>query len=313
MSKDCWAKGGGKEGQGPKGQKGPNRGNRSNPAQETNGNLNKIAYMVQVHNPSKYDWYFDTATTSHICTQRYAFIEYYPLENATINGIRPNPAIPIGHGTVIVNFSVRGKIIPHQLSNVLHVPNVASCLLSGTQFDEGGGTFIGGNGKCSLKDRNGRVVGTGNKTERLYLLDARAQSLGQERNNYASTSQKRTWDQWHRSFGHIAIPSLERLNQENMVNGLAIDQSSIPSKSCDACVQAKQAHWSYPQEAENCSQTHGDRVMSDVWGPAGKESIGKWKYYISFTDDCTRYVHVLFLKDKGQAFDRIKERIAQIK
>ena len=53
--------------------------------------------------------------------------------------------------------------------------------------------------------------------------------------------------------------------------------------------------------------------MGDVWGPAGKESIGKWKYYISFTDDCTRYVHVLFLKDKGQAFDRIKERILQIK
>ena len=104
-----------------------------------------------------------------------------------------------------------------------------------------------------------------------------------------STSQKRTWDQWHRSFGHIAIPSLEHLNRENMVNGLAIDQSSIPSKSCDACIQAKQARKSYPQEAKNCSQTPGERVMSDVWGPAGKESIGKWKYYISFTDDCTRY------------------------
>ena len=53
--------------------------------------------------------------------------------------------------------------------------------------------------------------------------------------------------------------------------------------------------------------------MSDVWGPAGKESIGRWKYYISFTDDCTQYVHVLFLKDKGQAFDHIKEHITQIK
>ena len=313
MSKDCWAKGGGKEGQGPKGRKGPNRGNQSNQAQETNRNLNEIAYTVQNHNPSKYDWYFDTATTSHICTQRDAFIEYYPLENATINGIGPNPAIPTGRGTVIVNFSVEGKIIPHRLSNVLHVPNAANCLLSGTRFDEGGGTFIGGNGKCSLKDRNGRVVGTGNKTERLYLLDARAQLLGQERTNYASTSQKRTWDQWHRNFGHIAIPSLECINRENMVNGLAIDQSSIPSKSCDACIQAKQARKSYPQEAESRSQTPGERVMSDVWGPAGKESIGKWKYYISFTDDCTRYVHVLFLKDKGQAFDLIKERVAQIK
>ena len=33
----------------------------------------------------------------------------------------------------------------------------------------------------------------------------------------------------------------------------------------------------------------------------------------SFTDDCTQYVHVLFLKDKGQAFNCIKEHVAQIK
>ena len=97
-----------------------------------------------------------------------------------------------------------------------------------------------------------------------------------------------------------------------MVKGLSIDQSSIASKSCDACIQARQSQKSYPQEAEHHSQTPGERVMSDVWGPAGKESIGKWKYYISFMDDCTHYVHILFLKDKGQAFDRIKERVIQI-
>jgi transposase InsO family protein len=69
---------------------------------------------------------------------------------------------------------------------------------------------------------------------------------------------------------------------------------------------------SYPQEAEHQSQTPRERVISDVWGPAGKESIGKWKYYISFMNDCTCYVHVLFLKDKSQAFDCIKEHVTQI-
>ena len=43
MSKDCWAKGGEKEGQGPKGRKGPNR---SNQAQETNSNPNVVLYMA---------------------------------------------------------------------------------------------------------------------------------------------------------------------------------------------------------------------------------------------------------------------------
>jgi hypothetical protein len=53
--------------------------------------------------------------------------------------------------------------------------------------------------------------------------------------------------------------------------------------------------------------------MNDVWGPAEKEFIGKWKYYIPWMNDCTHHVHVLFLKDKGQAFDCIKEHVAQIK
>ena len=63
MASDCWAKGGGKDGQGP------NRGNKSNQAQETNSNLNEVSYMALSNQKyTKFDWYFDTATTSHICT-----------------------------------------------------------------------------------------------------------------------------------------------------------------------------------------------------------------------------------------------------
>ena len=52
--------------------------------------------------------------------------------------------------------------------------------------------------------------------------------------------------------------------------------------------------------------------MSDVWGPARVESIGRWKWYISFVDDCTRYGNVLFLKHKNEATRRIKEYILKI-
>ena len=98
-----------------------------------------------------------------------------------------------------------------------------------------------------------------------------------------------------------------------MVKGLLIDQLTIASRSCNACIQAKQARRSYPQEAKHRSQVPGERTMGNVWGPAETESIRKWKYYISFTDNCTQYVHVLFLKDKAQAFGHIKECVAQIK
>lgn len=313
LSKDCWAKGGGKEGQGPKGRRGPHRGNKTNQAQETDA-INHISYMSsQGHQPSKYNWFLDSATTSHICNQRDAFIDYHPLTNSTIDGIGPTPATASGRGSIKVNFSVDGKIITHHLSNVLHVPNASNCLLSGTRFDDAGGEFIGGKGKCILKDKSGKIVGTGIKTGGLYLLDARAQLLGQERTNYSNAPNKLSWDQWHRRFGHISIKALERLDAEGLVHGLEIDQSTIPSINCEACIQAKQAHKPFPKEAEHRSETPGERIMSDVWGPAPTESIGKSKYYISFIDDCTRFGTMLFLRKKDEAHEKIKARVEQIK
>jgi hypothetical protein len=46
---ECWAKGGGKEGQGPKERKGSGKKNQVNQAQEVNSNLNDMAYMVTTH------------------------------------------------------------------------------------------------------------------------------------------------------------------------------------------------------------------------------------------------------------------------
>ena len=73
-----------------------------------------------------------------------------------------------------------------------------------------------------------------------------------------------------------------------MVEGFEIDQSSMPSIMCEACIQAKQSRKPYPKEAKNRSRIPGKRNMSDVWGPTRIESIGKWRWYISFIDDYTQ-------------------------
>ncbi|TFK17283.1 hypothetical protein FA15DRAFT_561514, partial [Coprinopsis marcescibilis] len=66
---ECWAKGGGREGQGPKGQRNPNRTHQAN---DTSTSLNDVTYMANpsANNPdtSRYDWLLDSGTTSHICT-----------------------------------------------------------------------------------------------------------------------------------------------------------------------------------------------------------------------------------------------------
>jgi len=202
ISKDCWTTGGGREGQGPKGRKGPHRSGRTNQARDNiNSTLNDVAYMAySVANStqvSKYDWFLDSASTSHICTIREAFTEYHPLTNSTIRGIGTAPAVALGRGTIFVNFDVNRKIITHQLKNVLHVPEAENCFLSLGRFDEGGGHVLFKDKKCTLYGKKGNIVGMGTKQGGLFLLSARAQIGTQERANIAA-SKNLTWDQWHR-------------------------------------------------------------------------------------------------------------------
>ena len=310
IAAECWAKGGGKEGQGPKGRK-PGKKNRANQAQEVNSSLNDVAYMTTYGEMSKYDWLLDCGSTSHVCTIREAFTDFQTVSE-TLNGVGEKGAAVLGRGTVKVRFKFDGKEFIHQLRDTLYAPNAPNCLLSLSRLDDVGGKVEFDDGKCWIKDKGKRVIGMGDKHQRLYLLRARAILNGEEQANFASTG-KLTWDQWHHRYGHISITTLQQLDQEGLVNGLSIDQSSIPSKTCDACNEAKQAHKPFPQEAQNRSKVLGERIVSDVWGPARVMSIGGWKYYISFGDDCVRYVIVLFLREKGEAAIRIKERVGKIK
>jgi transposase InsO family protein len=139
-------------------------------------------------------------------------------------------------------------------------------------------------------------------------LNARAQSHAPEKANVA-VPKKMSWDEWHRLYGHIGISGLETLQRKGLVTGLEIDEGSIPSRTCEACIQAKQAVQPFPKEANGRSKVAGERTLSDVWGPARVEYM---RYYISFTDDAVCIVTTLFMKWKSQATERIKAYINTI-
>ena len=87
-------------------------------------------------------------------------------------------------------------MICHQLRDVLHMPDAPNCLLSIPRIDEAQGHVEMQGGKCTIKDKNGIIIGKGNLSGRLYILEAKTQFPSQEKANYAA-SNKLTWDQWH--------------------------------------------------------------------------------------------------------------------
>jgi hypothetical protein len=47
-------------------------------------------------------------------------------------------------------------------------------------------------------------------------------------------------------------------------------------------------------------------IFSDVWGP-GPESVGRYKYYVSFVDDYSKFTLVYLLKFKSEVIQKIHE------
>ena len=174
-----------------------------------------------------------------------------------MNGVSETGTPVTGRGTIKIKFEFDGKQFIHLLRDVLYVPKAPNCLLSIGQIDDGGGSIDFQDEICWIKNKTKKTIEKGYKTNQLYMLYARAALPGTERSNYASM-EKLTWDQWHRRYGHISISALQLLDKENLVKGLAINQSSIPSKMCDACIEAKQAHQPFPKEAKNRSQIQGE-------------------------------------------------------
>ncbi|KAJ3501876.1 hypothetical protein NMY22_g18774 [Coprinellus aureogranulatus] len=238
---------------------------------------------------------------------REAFLDYTPLTGATIKGVGPELAVVNGIGSVIVNFKVGDKTITHKMKDMLHVPGAPNCLVCLSCYDNGGGDVHFKDGCCILSDKAGNIVRQGWKADHLYRLNARA-VLRHDQANLATPTGK-SWDGWHRIFGHIGMSTLEKMHTKNVVTGFEADESSIPSRTCTSCLEAKLTRLPFPKQAESRAKRPGEGYPSDVWGPICTSSIGGYRYYISFTDNCTRMVK---LKEKDEASDKIAQQVAWV-
>ena len=85
---------------------------------------------------------------------------------------------------------------------------------------------------------------------------------------FAATA--RTWDEWHRTLGHISIGAIKTLENNNLVEGMEVDRNK-ESTQCAACIQGRQTVEPFPKRAKDDITKIGELTVSDVWGLANTE------------------------------------------
>ncbi|KAL0378434.1 UNVERIFIED_CONTAM: hypothetical protein Sradi_3148900 [Sesamum radiatum] len=107
---------------------------------------------------------------------------------------------------------------------------------------------------------------------------------------------------WHARLGHISKDRIRRLVDSN---NLEIDDlDHLPT--CESCLNGKMTKKPFIGQS---AITNGllDLVHTDVCGPLSIPARGGFSYYITFTDDHSRYDYIYLMRYKSEAFGRLKE------
>ncbi|GJX59860.1 putative RNA-directed DNA polymerase, partial [Tanacetum coccineum] len=106
---------------------------------------------------------------------------------------------------------------------------------------------------------------------------------------------------WHCRLGHINKKRIEKLQHDGLLK--SIDDESFDV--CVSCISGKMARKPFTHASERADDLLGI-IHSDVCGPFRTTSREGANYYVTFTDDFSRYGYVYLIKHKHEVFEMFK-------
>ena len=106
--------------------------------------------------------------------------------------------------------------------------------------------------------------------------------------------------------GHVAPSSIKQMVAVKAFTGLSINDSA-DLRLCKSCEYGKATRKLISSVRQSCQATKfGEEIHSDLWGPSPVRTPRQKEYYISFTDDYTRWTRIYLLQLKSYAFTAYK-------
>ncbi|GJR14127.1 retrotransposon protein, putative, ty1-copia subclass [Tanacetum coccineum] len=106
---------------------------------------------------------------------------------------------------------------------------------------------------------------------------------------------------WHCRLGHISKKRIEKLQHDGLLN--STDLRAF--EKCVSCMSGKMARKPYTHQVERAKDLLG-LIHTDVCGPFRTVSRQGASYFVTFTDDFSRYGYVYLLKHKHEVFETFK-------
>ncbi|KAJ9566734.1 hypothetical protein OSB04_002700 [Centaurea solstitialis] len=107
---------------------------------------------------------------------------------------------------------------------------------------------------------------------------------------------------WHCRLGHINKKRVELL----LKGGFLGNFDYKPFDNCESCLSGKMTKQPFNSENERATDLL-EIIHTDVCGPFSHVARGGYRYFITFTDDFSRYGYVYLMRHKSETFEKFKE------
>ena len=107
--------------------------------------------------------------------------------------------------------------------------------------------------------------------------------------------------------GHINPNRIQGLIKDGLLEPLDFDEFSV----CESCLEGKMTKRRFNAKGRRAQELL-ELVHTDVCGPMSTQAKGGYEYFITFTDDYSRYGYVYLMKRKSEAFEKFKEFRAEV-
>ena len=102
---------------------------------------------------------------------------------------------------------------------------------------------------------------------------------------------------WHCRLGHIGVKHMKKLHADGLLESL---------DACEPCLMGKMTKTPFSGTMDQANDLL-EIIHTDVCGPMSVEARDGYCYFLTFTDDLSRYGYIYLMKHKSETFEKFEE------
>ena len=107
---------------------------------------------------------------------------------------------------------------------------------------------------------------------------------------------------WHCRLGHIGVKRMKKLHKYGFLESLGYESFG----ACKSCLLGKMTKTPFSGIMERATDLL-EIIHTYVCGPMSVDARGEYRYFLTFTDDLSRYGYIYLMKHKSEIVEKFKE------